>query len=208
MNDPYEVLNISPDATDDEVKKAYRKLAKKYHPDKYQNSPLAEEASEKMKEINAAYDAILNERKGKYGSGQSSTYDNGYRSAYQRGSSRYSEIRILINNGRYEEAEQRMSEIPPSERNAEWYYLMAVLCYSKGWLEEAYNYASAACRLDPDDVEYRLFFRRISGQRSGSYGGYNRQSASGGCSGCTSGCCEYLTCILCSDCMCNTCCGN
>ena len=57
--DPYKVLGVSPDATDDEVKQAYRKLAKKYHPDRYQNSPLADEASEKMKEINSAYDMIL-----------------------------------------------------------------------------------------------------------------------------------------------------
>ena len=63
MTDPYKVLGVSPDATDDEVKKAYRALARKYHPDKYRDSDLADLASEKMKEVNAAYEEIQNIRK-------------------------------------------------------------------------------------------------------------------------------------------------
>lgn len=63
MSDPYKVLGVSPNATDDEIKTAYRELAKKYHPDNYAESPLADLASEKMKEINEAYDTIMNDRK-------------------------------------------------------------------------------------------------------------------------------------------------
>ena len=62
MTDPYQVLNVSPDASDEEVKKAYRELARKYHPDNYHDNPLADLAQEKMKEINAAYDAIQRQR--------------------------------------------------------------------------------------------------------------------------------------------------
>ncbi len=197
MNDPYRILGISPDATDEEVKKAYRRLAKKYHPDRYQNSPLADEASEKMKEINSAYDMILDMRSGNSSRrGGYNTYSGG---SYSEAAGRYTDIRILINNGRYDEAEQRLSSIPPSQRSAEWYYLMSVICYHKGWLEEAYNYASAACRLAPDDVEYRSFFSRISKQRQGTHTSY--QGSSSGC-----GCCEFLSCLLCSDCLCNSCC--
>ena len=65
MTDPYEVLNVSSAATDEEVKKAYRDLARKYHPDNYHDNPLADLAQEKMKEINAAYDAIQKERSGR-----------------------------------------------------------------------------------------------------------------------------------------------
>ena len=63
MTDPYKVLGVAPDASDDEVKKAYRALARKYHPDKYRDSDLADLASEKMKEVNAAYEEIQNMRK-------------------------------------------------------------------------------------------------------------------------------------------------
>ena len=62
MNDPYSVLGVSPNASDEEIKKAYRELARKYHPDNYQNNPLADLAEEKMKEINEAYDMIQRQR--------------------------------------------------------------------------------------------------------------------------------------------------
>ena len=63
MNNPYEVLGISRNATDEQVKNAYRELARKYHPDNYADNPLSDLASEKMKEINDAYDAIMAERR-------------------------------------------------------------------------------------------------------------------------------------------------
>ena len=64
MNDPYKVLNVSPSASDEEVKKAYRDLARKYHPDNYHDNPLADLAQEKMKEINEAYEQIQKQRRG------------------------------------------------------------------------------------------------------------------------------------------------
>ena len=76
MNDPYKTLGVSPDATDEEIKKAYRDLARKYHPDNYTNSPLADLAQEKMKEINEAYDQIQKQRNsggGAYGGSYSYT---------------------------------------------------------------------------------------------------------------------------------------
>ena len=73
MNDPYSVLGITPEATDEEVKQAYRTLARKYHPDNYQNNPLADLAEEKMKEINEAYEAITKMRAGGGGGYQSSS---------------------------------------------------------------------------------------------------------------------------------------
>ena len=63
MTDPYKVLNIAPTASDDEVKHAYRELARKYHPDNYHDNPLADLAQEKMKEINEAYETIQKQRK-------------------------------------------------------------------------------------------------------------------------------------------------
>ena len=65
VNDPYKVLEISPEATDEEVKTAYREMARKYHPDNYANNPLSDLAQEKMQEINEAYDTIIRGGAGK-----------------------------------------------------------------------------------------------------------------------------------------------
>ena len=204
MKNPYKVLNVPYNATDEEIKQAYRKLAKKYHPDRYQNSPLAESASEKMKEINDAYDRITSERKtGKHSN--SGSYGDYY--AVQTDSTAgdiYREIRILINSERYDQAEELLDHIPSTERNANWYYYKSVLAYRKGWLEEAYNYAETACRLNPNNVEYQTFYNRVANQRRGSYGGYQPSNADG----CGFGCFDMLMCMLCSDCFCNGGCGN
>ena len=158
MNDPYRVLGITSAATDEEVKKAYRELAKKYHPDKYVNSPLAEAASEKMKEINEAYDRILEERKNARSQGQN--YES-----YHHNRSRFENIRIMINNGDFSGAESALSAIPSDQRDAEWYYLMGIVVYRKGWLEDAYNYFQTACRMDPNNEEYQSIYRRVKQQR-------------------------------------------
>lgn len=103
MSDPYSVLGVKPDASDEEIKRAYRELARKYHPDNYQNNPLADLAEEKMKEINEAYDTITRMRSGGGGGstgyqGQS-TYRGGYQQQYSGGTSGslYSQVRQAIN---------------------------------------------------------------------------------------------------------------
>mgnify|MGYP000509594444 CR=1 FL=1 len=88
MKDPYSVLGVSQSASDDEIKKAYRELARKYHPDNYQNNPLADLAEEKMKEINEAYDAITKQRAGGGGYQQQpsgGSYGGGYQTGYSSG---------------------------------------------------------------------------------------------------------------------------
>ena len=90
MKNPYEILGVSRNDSDDKIKAAYRELAKKYHPDNYADNPLSDLADEKMKEINEAYDSIMNERKG----GGHASGDTGGYSAYQNQS--FSEIRLYI----------------------------------------------------------------------------------------------------------------
>ena len=196
MNDPYSVLGISSSSSDEEVKQAYRRLAKKYHPDNYMNSPLANTASEKMKEINDAYDRILNERK------HQKRENSGSGASYQYSQSGLTHIRMLINNGNFTAADEELSDIPSNQRNAEWYYLMGVVTYQRGWLEDAYNYFQTACKMDPSNVEYQAFFNRVREQRSGTQGGYQANTNNSGCD-----CCDICTCLICSDCLCSFC-GN
>ena len=120
MTDPYKVLGVSPSATDEEIKDAYRKLAKKYHPDQYGDSPLSELAGEKMKEINEAYDTIVSQRKNRgannngYGYNNYNTYNAGYNAGYAGGSnaSGFNDVRRFIMAGRIADAEQILNGVP------------------------------------------------------------------------------------------------
>lgn len=105
MRDPYTVLGVSQNASDQEIKKAYRELARKYHPDNYVNNPLADLAEEKMKEVNEAYEAIQKQRSGGGGYQQQSSgyYQGGYQQQQQRqyggGNPTFARVRNLINMG-------------------------------------------------------------------------------------------------------------
>ncbi|MEG2003852.1 MAG: DnaJ domain-containing protein, partial [Clostridia bacterium] len=109
MTDPYKVLGLSPTATDEQIKKAYRALVKKYHPDAYTDNPLKELAAEKMKEINEAYESITKQRQGgNNGSSYNGAGNQTYTNPNSGGTSttpEYAHIRELINQGRYSEAE-------------------------------------------------------------------------------------------------------
>lgn len=196
MSDPYKILGVSPNASDNEIKAAYRELAKKYHPDNYANSPLADLADEKMKEINEAYDQITNERKhSKSGSSQ------GYGYGYGFSGSEYIDVRNLILAGRIADAEQLLDGVPPERRNAEWYFLKGTVLYKRGWLDEAYNDFFRASQMDPGNSEYRAALNQVVNQRNGMYGGYNPAGGQmDGCSGCDI-CSSLCVADLCCNCF-------
>ncbi len=187
MKNPYEVLGVSPNATDDEVKNAYRELARKYHPDHYDDNPLSDLAKEKMQEINEAYDAIIRQRR----DGGGRAYTGG-----ATGGSPYTDIRNLIRTGRTIDAETLLDGIPAPSRDAEWYFLKGSVLYKKGWLDEAYNHFSTATRMDPGNAEYRAAYNQLERQRR--TGAYRAPGApGGGCSGC-----DMCSSLLCADCCC------
>lgn len=154
MNDPYKVLNIAPTATDDEVKHAYRELARKYHPDNYHDNPLADLAQEKMKEINEAYEQIQKQRKaGAAYSARQGAYGYGTSYGSAGGDPLMRRVREAINAGNITLAEQLLNGAP--EHSAEWNFLMGAVCARRGWMDEARRYYEKACQMDPENQEYR-----------------------------------------------------
>ena len=193
MRDPYSVLGVSQNASDEEVKKAYRELARKYHPDNYQNNPLADLAEEKMKEINEAYDAITKQRSGGFGGSsggyQSGGYQSGgYSSAYANPV--YARVRNLINAGDLNQAEQALYEV--GQKDGEWYFLSGSIAYRKGWLDEAMQNYMRAVQLEPNNMEYR---QALNIMQRGSMGGYRPMGYSTGMD--AMDCCTTLMCLNC-----------
>ena len=199
MKDPYAVLGIDRNATDEQIKEAYRELARKYHHDRYSDNPLSDLAKEKMQEINEAYDSIMNSRKHRNNSGAGANYNNP--------SSKFADIRSYITAGRVEEAQELLDGIPMENRDAEWYFLNGTVAYSRGHFDKAYTNYATATRMDPSNPEYREAFARL--QRSGggfgsnpygnSYGNPYRSPSNmgGGCTGC-----DICQGLICADCCC------
>jgi curved DNA-binding protein CbpA len=192
MRNPYEVLEVKEGASKDEIKSAYRELVKKYHPDQYGNNPLRDLAEEKLREINEAYDYLMNK------SGSTPNYkENNYReyNSSNSGYGDYSEIRRDLQNGNIRAAEEKLSRI--NVRDAEWNYLMGLVSLRKGWYDNAYNYVSNACDLDLNNFEYRQTFNNLRNRNTGyrqTYYGRNTRGDSDFCDICTT--------LWCADTLC------
>lgn len=180
MNKYFEILGISENATEEELRTAYRELAKKYHPDNFTDPASAEEAKRKMDEINEAYDFVISVIKNRSGDG------------------RFSDVKNLITSGRFEEAQEILDGVPVNMRTAEWYYLNGLVLEKRGWFKNAYTSYSTACRLDPENFEYRNAYQRIQRNRSGM--GYGMDdNYMGGCS-----CCDMCAGAMCMNMCCDT----
>lgn len=197
MRDPYSILGVKRDATDEEIKNAYRALVRKYHPDNYaDDNPLKELATEKMQEINEAYDEIQRLRQ----SGGSSQTNSGYNYGGSTYGS-YAAIRNSLNAHRFAEAERALMAIAESERVAEWHYLYSVVLMRKGRVNDAMRELEAACSMDPSNMEYQkakeMFNTQTRGYGSTYYGGGGRPYRSASDDACN--CCANL---ICMDCLC------
>ena len=195
--DPYSVLGVNRNATDDEIKKAYRELARKYHPDNYAGNPLADLVEEKMKEVNEAYDAIQKERAA--GGNTSSKYS----SYTYSGITSFAEVRRLISEGKYSDAELIIDSTPSGDRGAEWNYLKGCLLSRRGYFYDAQKHIETACYLDPQNAEYQAAKDKLRYQ-AGSFGGSYKQSAGTN----DSDCCSICTTLLIADACCDCCGGN
>ena len=173
ITDPYSVLGVPSSASDDEVKKAYRELIRKYHPDSYVNNPLSDLAEEKFKEVQEAYDQIMKERDGGYQSGyggyqnQQSTYNH---NAASQDDMQYQAAYNYINGRQYQQALNVLSRM--QNRNARWYYLSALANSGVGNNVKAQEDISEAVRLEPNNFQYQSLKQRLEG----GTGWYQKQS--------------------------------
>ena len=201
IDDPYKILGVSPNASDEEIKQAYRRLAKQYHPDR---NPGDEEAAKKMQQINAAYEQIKNPpQSGSYGG--YSQYDpfggfggyqqQGYGSGdtgdnYQKAAMNY------IRFGRFQEALNALNN--SSDRNARWYYLSALANNGLGNQVTALEHIRSAVSMEPDNREYLNALNAIEHggtayrQQAGNFSGFEMRS-----NPCMNLCLCYLCQMLC-----------
>lgn len=177
MTNPYQVLGISPSATDDEIKKAYRNLSRKFHPDANINNPNKDQAEEKFKEVQQAYDQIMKEKQQGYSysgtgnGGGGNTYGGyGYGNSQQNtySSSRgneTTEMRAAANyiaNQCYGEALNVLNNIRFAERGSRWYYYSALANAGVGNNVTAKEHIDRAVAMEPSNMEYRQFQQHLA----------------------------------------------
>lgn len=199
MNNPYEILGIYENASDEEIKNAYREKARAIQTADYSNSPLSDIADRKMKELDDAYDAVMAQRRsGNSYSSQNNygTYtDTSYNSSYTPPT--YQEIREKIRRNDIDAAQILLDNIPETSRIAEWYYLQGMIQQKKGWTNAAYENYTRAYQMDSSNPEYSRAYQMMNNQRSGGYRTATGRNADSECSFCNI--CQGL---ICADCCC------
>ena len=221
--DPYKVLGISYDATEEEIKKAYRMLSRKYHPDANVGKPNQKELEEKFKEVQQAYSMIMDQRQGKsqaqqtyggfggnpfggefwgFGGGQANPFGSDYQPHEESRDEQYMRSALnYIQNGYFREGLNVLEQV--QERRGQWYYYSAFANYKVGNNAIALDHAKTACAFEPDNPYYVNLLRQLQGgetryqQRSARYGGNPSMQGSNYCG-------QFCTSMLCM----SMCCGG
>ncbi len=201
INDPYRVLGVPSSASNDELKKAYRNLSKKYHPDANLDQP--EVAEQKFKEVQEAYQIIMDMREsGTAYQRESGSYGNYGGGFSQRTKSRYGESMEMqavcnyLNAGYFQEAYHVLNGINEADRDARWYYYSSIANAGLGNNATALEHAQRAVALEPSNMEYQSLLNRL---RQGGFW-YQERGTEYGRGSVTGNVCLEL-------CFLNLCCG-
>lgn len=165
MNNPYKVLGVNENATQEEIRAAYLQLVKKYHPDRYTDLDLKAVANEKLVEINEAYEFLTKKTSGSANRGPGSS--QGYGGGYSGGGSAYAgpnatefaRARAFLGQNNLQAAKAVLDSIPI--RNAEWYYLYGIIYLRQGWFDKAREYLTIAYQQEPGNAEYASAYNTI-----------------------------------------------
>jgi curved DNA-binding protein CbpA len=189
MQNPYEVLGLREGASIEEVKRAYRELVKKYHPDQYANNPLRDLAEQKMREINEAYRTIMEGNAGGVGFNGNSAYDED--------DNLYREVIEAMNRNDIFRADTILNRI--RNRSARWYYFKGHINYRRNRFGDAYDCFRTAVNMDPNNPEYRDALNNMMGMadsfRRNVYHTTNRNDD------CCQALCTLWLCDTCCECM-------
>ncbi len=200
MEKYYKILGVEQSATDEEIKKAFVALKRKYDPNNYDKESLKNHAKEKTKEIVEAFDNIMNQKRAE-------TIKNKENNNQTENSSSndLKEIENLIENNILQKAEDLLMQIPQEKRTARWYFLKGVVLFKKGWILEAYNFFATAHNMDPSNEEYKQALDKANWQRRGGFnspqdGPFGSPYPQGSPVGCS--CCDICGAIMCADMCC------
>ena len=198
VNNPYSVLGVPENASDEEVKRAYRELSRKYHSDSYVDNPLKDLAEDKFKEVQEAYDMIMKQRS----NGGYQSYGSTSGSGYGSSDLKYQKVYDYINFRQYSNAMSELNRIPLPDRDGRWYYLSAITNAGMGNNIQAQNDINKAMSIEPSNPEYRNFATQLQmNTRRYQNSPYTRGSGNG--DGCGTGnfCCDLWIADSCCECM-------
>ena len=198
VNNPYSVLGVPENASDEEVKRASRELSRTYHPDSYVDNPLKDLAEDKFKEVQEAYDMIMKQRS----NGGYQSYGSTSGSGYGSSDLKYQKVYDYINFRQYSNAMSELNRIPLPDRDGRWYYLSAITNAGMGNNIQAQNDINKAMSIEPSNPEYRNFATQLQmNTRRYQNSPYTRGSGNG--DGCGTGnfCCDLWIADSCCECM-------